>query len=98
MAKPSGIEDDILLCLGAFVAAIRAGPRGVRNVSFAAALGGFLAQGMFDYLFFDISLVVFFVAMVWGATRPVEPPPAEAVSRRSGMPSVDRVQPVNHPA
>jgi hypothetical protein len=38
----------------------------VRASAFAAALGGFLAQGLYDYLFYDISFIVFVLAMVWG--------------------------------
>ena len=64
-----GLGGFVMLFLGSFVAAIRAGPwRGIRNIACAAALGGFMAQGLYDYLFFDISLVALFVAMVWGAT------------------------------
>jgi O-Antigen ligase len=71
-----GLAGFLALYLGAMAAAIRAGPwRGLRNVACAAALTGFMAQGLFDYLFFDISLVVVFVAMVWGATRSPVPGP-----------------------
>jgi O-antigen ligase len=45
----------------------RGGPSAVRATVFAAALGGFMAQGLFDYLFYEIDFLIFFVAMVWGA-------------------------------
>ena len=65
-----GLAGFVLLVVGSLVTAIRAGPWfGLRNIAFAAALAGFIAQGMFDYLFFDISLLAYFVAMVWGATQ-----------------------------
>jgi hypothetical protein len=38
----------------------------VRATAFAAAMGGFMAQGLFDYLFYEIDILIFFVAMVWG--------------------------------
>ncbi len=41
----------------------------VRASSFAAALGGLMAQGLYDYLFYDLAFLVFFVAMVWGAVH-----------------------------
>lgn len=70
-----GLAGFLALYLGAIVAAIRAGPwRGLRNIACAAALTGFMAQGLFDYVFFDISLVAVFAALVWGATRPPVPP------------------------
>jgi hypothetical protein len=66
-----GLAGFLGLYLGAMIAAIRAGPwRGLRNIACAAALTGLMAQGLFDYVFFDISLVAIFVALVWGATRP----------------------------
>jgi O-antigen ligase len=42
------------------------GSSAVRASAFAAALGGFLAQGLYDYLFYEISFIVFVLAMVWG--------------------------------
>lgn len=41
----------------------------VRASAFAAALGGLMAQGLYDYLFYDPAFFVFFVAMVWGAVH-----------------------------
>jgi hypothetical protein len=42
------------------------GSSAVRASAFAAALGGFMAQGLFDYLFYEIDVLIFFLAMVWG--------------------------------
>jgi O-antigen ligase len=42
------------------------GTSAVRATVFAAALGGFMAQGLFDYLFYEIDFLIFFLAMVWG--------------------------------
>lgn len=44
----------------------KGGPSTVRASAFAAALGGFMAQGLYDYLFFEVAFLIFFVAMVWG--------------------------------
>lgn len=38
----------------------------VRASGFAAAMCGFMAQGLFDYLFFEVAFVVFYVTLVWG--------------------------------
>jgi hypothetical protein len=66
-----GMAGFLLLYVGAMIAAIRAGPRrGLRNIACAAALSALMAQGLFDYVFFDISLVAVFAALVYGATRP----------------------------
>jgi len=60
-----------------------AGPSTVRASAFAAALAGFMAQGLYDYLFFEIAFLIFVVAMVWGTIHAlsVEEPVA---SRRLG--------------
>jgi O-antigen ligase len=42
------------------------GPAAVRATAFAAALIGFMAQGLYDYLFYNIAFLIFFLAMVWG--------------------------------
>jgi O-Antigen ligase len=44
----------------------KGGPSTVRASAFAAALCGFMAQGLYDYLFFEVAFLIFFVAMVWG--------------------------------
>ena len=80
-----GLAGFLLLFVGSLAAAIRAGPwGGVRNIACAAALAGFMAQGLFDYLFYDISLVALFAALVWGTTRPTVP------SRRAAAASSSR--------
>jgi O-antigen ligase len=45
------------------------GGSAIRASAFAAALGGFMAQGLFDYLFYEIDVLVFFLAMVWGVVQ-----------------------------
>jgi O-antigen ligase len=45
------------------------GVSAVRASAFAAALGGFMAQGLYDYFFYDLAFLVFFVAMVWGTVH-----------------------------
>jgi O-Antigen ligase len=41
----------------------------VRASACAAALGGFMAQGLFDYLFYEIAFLMFFLTLVWGAAH-----------------------------
>ena len=41
----------------------------VRASACAAALGGFMAQGLFDYLFYELSFLALFVIMVWGTSH-----------------------------
>jgi O-antigen ligase len=41
----------------------------IRASAYAAALGGLMAQGLYDYLFYDPAFFVFFVALVWGAAH-----------------------------
>ena len=59
----------------------------VRASAFAASLGGLMAQGLYDYLFYDLAFLVFFVAMVWGAVHSLDldahPAPAGEVTPRS---------------
>jgi O-antigen ligase len=43
-----------------------------RSAAFAAALVGILAQGLFDYLFHEIVILAFFVAVIWGLARLLE--------------------------
>jgi hypothetical protein len=47
----------------------RGGVSAVRASAFAAALGGFMAQGLYDYLFYEIDVLIFFVALVWGVVH-----------------------------
>ena len=51
------------------LASASSGPSTVRASAFAAALGGMLAQGLYDYLFDEVAFVIFFVALVWGVTH-----------------------------
>jgi O-antigen ligase len=64
-----GLAGFLLLFLSPMGLVLKHGERGssaVRASAFAAALGAFLAQGLYDYLFYDISFIVFVLAMVWG--------------------------------
>ena len=44
----------------------RGGSSRLRASAFAAALGGFMAQGLYDYVLWDLPFVIFFLAMIWG--------------------------------
>ena len=51
-------------------AALRAGLRGdIRTTAFGAALCGLMAQGLFDYLFYEISMLAMWVVLVFGAAH-----------------------------
>lgn len=58
------------------------GPSTVRASAFAAALSGFLAQGLYDYLFFELAFLIFVVAMVWGTIHALSVDEAVAAGRR----------------
>ncbi len=47
----------------------KGGASAVRASAFAAALGGFMAQGLYDYLFYEIAFVVLVLAMIWGTVH-----------------------------
>ena len=67
-----GLIGFLMLCLwpiGLVVSESRGGSSAVRASACAAALGGFLAQGLFDYLFYEISFLVFIPALVWGTAH-----------------------------
>jgi hypothetical protein len=65
-----GLAGFLLLLGGALVSAIRSlGPGRIRNSAYAAALCGLMAQGLFDYLFYEISMLLLWVALVFGATH-----------------------------
>jgi len=67
-----GLAGFLVLFVGAVISAIRArGPGAIRNTAFAAALCGLMAQGLFDYLFYEISMVALWVALLFGATNGV---------------------------
>jgi len=55
----------------------------VRAAAFAAALVGFMAQGLYDYFFYDQAFEIFFVAMVWGAIHTLTVESKEGASKRS---------------
>jgi hypothetical protein len=55
--------------MGLVLARGEGGASVVRASVFAAALGGFIAQGLYDYLFYEIAFVVFFLTMVWGTVN-----------------------------
>lgn len=65
-----GLAGFLILLGGALFSAVRAaGNSGIRNTTFAAALCGLLTQGLFDYLFYEISMLALWVALVFGATH-----------------------------
>jgi O-antigen ligase len=57
----------------------------VRASAFAAALGGMLAQGLYDYLFDEVAFLVFFVALVWGVTHSLSLDREASERRRLGL-------------
>jgi O-antigen ligase len=61
------------------------GPGTVRASGFAAALCGFMAQGLFDYLFFEVAFVVFYVALVWGTAHALGADGGEVHAREAGF-------------
>jgi len=78
-----GLIGFLMLCLwpiGLVVLRSGDGPSAVRASACAAALGGFLAQGFFDYLFYEISFLVFIPVLVWGTVH--------ALSMARGQPSL----------
>ncbi len=68
-----GLVGFFVLVGGALLVPITRGDANARTVrasACAAALGGFLAQGLFDYLFYEIAFVAFVAVLVWGAVAP----------------------------
>jgi O-Antigen ligase len=59
----------IVAPIGLVLTTRRKGASVVRASTFAAAVGGFIAQGLYDYLFYEIAFVVFFLAMMWGTVH-----------------------------
>ncbi len=55
--------------IGLVIARRGGGSSAVRASACAAALGGFMAQGLFDYLFYEIAFLMFFVTLVWGVAH-----------------------------
>jgi hypothetical protein len=66
-----GLAGFIALLAGALIVAVRAAPLpgGVRNTAFAAAMCGLLAQGLYDYLFYEISMLALWVVLIFGAAQ-----------------------------
>jgi O-antigen ligase len=67
-----GLAGFLVLLLTPILAAFRYGRDGstvVRATAFAAALGGFIAQGLYDYVLWDVPFLIFFVGMIWGVTH-----------------------------
>ena len=62
-----------LLLIGAALRGVlrhsRGGPSAVRASAFAAALVGFLAQGLYDYLFYDLAFIILFMVLIWGVNH-----------------------------
>jgi O-antigen ligase len=58
----------------------RGGASVVRATTCAAALTGLMAQGLYDYLFYDLAFLVFFVVMVWGVIHALSYPAISSVS------------------
>jgi O-Antigen ligase len=60
------------LCLWPFALAFRALARRTatpRGLAFVAGIAAFLAQGAFDYVFYEIALLILICVLVWGAWR-----------------------------
>jgi O-antigen ligase len=65
-----GLAGFAVLALAPFVMVVRRLVRGtvsVRGAAFVAAMAGFLAQGLFDYLLYELAFLVFFCMLVFGA-------------------------------
>lgn len=68
--------------IGLVLVRARGGSSTVRASAFAAALVGFMTQGLFDYLFYEIDFLIFFVAMVWGTIHALSVDDPSLVARR----------------
>jgi hypothetical protein len=58
----------------------------VRASGFAAALVGFMAQGLYDYLLWDLAFLVFFVAMLWGSVHALRVDELASASEEADLP------------
>jgi hypothetical protein len=68
-----GLAGFLILFGGAIVGGIRSSGSGrIRNTAYAAALCGLMAQGLFDYLFYEISMLALWVALVFGAVHGID--------------------------
>ena len=74
-----GLAGFIALLAGALIVAVRVAPLpgGIRNTAFAAALCGLMAQGFYDYLFYEISMLALWVVLIVGAAQVPVPPGAD---------------------
>jgi hypothetical protein len=70
---------------------LRSGARGqsaIRASACAAALGGFLAQNLFDYMFYEIAFLIFILMLVWGTIH--------ALSIEQSDPGASTTSPAGH--
>lgn len=78
-----GLAGFLTLVAGAIVLALRragGGASAVRASGFAAALAGFMAQGLYDYVLWDLAFLVVFIALLWGVLHALH---VDDVTRRS---------------
>lgn len=71
----------LMLVLSPFALAIRAWARRigtVRGAAYAAAMAGFLAQGLYDYMYDEIAFLILTLALVYGAWHELAGPGARA--------------------
>jgi len=64
----------------------KGGSSAVRASGFAAALVGFMAQGLYDYLLWDLAFLVFFVAMLWGSVHALRVDELASASEEADLP------------
>jgi hypothetical protein len=89
-----GLAGFLTLVVGAIVLVLRRGGGGastVRASGFAAALVGFMAQGLYDYVLWDLAFLVVFVALLWGVVHALRTDELASGSRRSTETSSSRV-------
>jgi hypothetical protein len=70
-----GLAGFLTLVGGAILLVLRHGKGGssaVRASGFAAALAGFMAQGLYDYVLWDVAFLVVFVAILWGVVHALQ--------------------------
>jgi hypothetical protein len=81
-----GLAGFLTLVGGAILLVLRRGRGGssaVRASGFAAALAGFMAQGLYDYVLWDVAFLVVFVAILWGVVHALQVDELTDVTRRS---------------
>jgi O-Antigen ligase len=70
-----GLAGFLILLSAPIIAAFRCTSSGstvIRATAFAAALGGFIAQGLYDYVLWDAPFLIFFAAMIWGVMHSLQ--------------------------